>query len=364
MPLAAVVLFAAGIGIANGAVAIAGIVAIVLVALARSRARGEVLAMTGCALLAISALAVLVVRARFDPWLNEGAPSTLGALWDVIGRRQYDVAGLWPRQAPLWVQTANWFEYADWQVALGCLGRRSARVGAHAAHRHLRCARHRGRPRALAAASSELALRFAMLFASATVGLIVYLNFKAGASFGWGVLPDSAPHEVRDRDYFFVLGFWVWGAWAGTGAVALAEGLRAQWAPIGALAAALPLVLNAPAADRRAEPERSVARLTALAVLESAPAERGALHGRRQRLVPRVVRAGGGGRAPGCHRRRRAAPGHGVVSRAARAPRFPRHARGDCTHARGLDDDRGRRTRGTRARAPGGGDDHDLGRDA
>ena len=33
-------------------------------------------------------------------------------------RRQYDVAGLWPRQAPVWLQLANWFEYADWQFAL------------------------------------------------------------------------------------------------------------------------------------------------------------------------------------------------------------------------------------------------------
>ena len=270
LPLAAVMLFAAGIGIANIAVVAAGLVAVLLVAVVRPRARGEVRAMFGCALLAISALAMLVVRARFDPWLNEGAPSTLRALWDVIGRRQYDVAGMWPRQAALWVQVANWFEYADWQVALGLSNGVSASwtrtpitvvfaaLGLVGSRTHWRM--HRPSWRALA-----------VLFASATAGLIVYLNFKAGASFGWGVLPDSAPHEVRDRDYFFVLGFWVWGAWAGIGAVALAERVRAQWAPIGALAAALPLVLNAPAADRRAVPERSIARVTALALLESAP---------------------------------------------------------------------------------------------
>ncbi|MEP7066455.1 MAG: hypothetical protein ABI889_10515, partial [Gemmatimonadota bacterium] len=109
------------------------------------------------------------------------------------------------------------------------------------------------------------------LFACATAGLIVYLNFKAGASFGWGVLADSAPHEVRDRDYFFVLGFWVWGAWAGIGAVALAELAGARLAPIGVLAAALPLVLNAPAADRRAYPERAIAAAVARDLLHSAP---------------------------------------------------------------------------------------------
>jgi hypothetical protein len=260
----------AGVGIASVPVIAVGVVAIVCVAVAQSRARREVLAMTVCALLAISALAVLVVRARFDPWLNEGAPTTLRALWDVIGRRQYAVAGLWPRQAPLWVQLGNWFEYADWQAALGVADgvapswRRTpitiafAALGVAGSHAHWKL--HRPSWRA-----------FVVLFASATAGLIVYLNFKAGASFGWGVLADSAPHEVRDRDYFFVLGFWVWGAWAGIGAVALAERLGAQWAPIGALAAALPLVLNAPAANRRSEPERSIARLTAIALLESAP---------------------------------------------------------------------------------------------
>ncbi|MDQ2766183.1 MAG: DUF2723 domain-containing protein [Gemmatimonadota bacterium] len=270
LPLAAAMVFAAGIGVASTAVVAAGVVAILGVALVRTRARSETLAMSGCTLLAISALAVLVVRARFDPWLNEGAPATLRALWDVIGRRQYGVAGMWPRQAPLWVQVANWFEYADWQVALGVhdavapswtrtpITTVFAVLGVVGSLAHWRM--HRPSWRA-----------FAVLFVSATVGLIVYLNFKAGASFGWGVLSESVPHEVRDRDYFFVLGFWVWGAWAGIGAVAVAERVRAEWAPIGALAAALPLVLNARAADRRAEPERSIARLTAFALLESVP---------------------------------------------------------------------------------------------
>jgi hypothetical protein len=223
-----------------------------------------------CVLLAISALSVLVVRARFDPWLNEGAPASLRALWDVIGRRQYGAMGMWPRQAPLWAQVGNWFEYADWQVALGVsdgvapswwrtpISVVFAALGLFGSVLHRR--QHARSWRALVA-----------LFVSATAGLIVYLNFKAGASFGWGVLAESAPHEVRDRDYFFVLGFWVWGAWAGIGAVALAKRAGAQWTPIGVLAAALPLVLNAPAADRRAFPERAVAPAVARELLRSAP---------------------------------------------------------------------------------------------
>jgi hypothetical protein len=282
--LAAVLLIAAGIGLASVRVAASGACALAMVVLAaiangRSRERRfdssdswkfETLITLACALLAISALLILVVRARFDPWLNEGAPANLRALWEVIGRRQFGAHGMWPREAPVWAQVANWFEYADWQVALGLSNdvapswRRTpvtiifALLGVFGSARH----------RELHARSWRALL---VLFVCASAGLIVYLNFKAGASFGWGVLPDNAPHEVRDRDYFFVLGFWVWGAWAGIGAVALAERVGAHWIPIGVLAAALPLVLNAPAANRRSFPERAIPLAVARELLRSAP---------------------------------------------------------------------------------------------
>jgi hypothetical protein len=289
--LSAVVLIAAGIGLASVGVAATGACALAMVVLAAVRSRGsatakhesngslessgrranaETLATLACALLAISALLIMAMRARFDPWLNEGAPANLHALWEVIGRRQFSASGMWPRQAPVWAQVANWFEYADWQVALGLsdgvapsLARTPitilfALLGVFGSARH----------RALHARSWRA---FLVLFLSASAGLVVYLNFKAGASFGWGVLLDNVPHEVRDRDYFFVLGFWVWGAWAGIGAVALAERIGARWIPIGALAAALPLVLNAPAANRRAYPERAIAPAVARDLLRSAP---------------------------------------------------------------------------------------------
>jgi len=269
--IAAVLLFAAGVGLASVLVAASGVCALAVVVLVAGRAqRRESAATIVVALLAISTLAVLVVRARFDPWLNEGAPTTLHSLWDVVGRRQYGAGGMWPRQAPLWAQIANWFEYADWQVALGVSNGVApswwrtpitiafALLGVAGSRAHFRL-----HPRSWRA--------LALLFVCASAGLIVYLNFKAGASFGVGVLADNVPHEVRDRDYFFVLGFWVWGAWAGIGAVALARRASAQWVPIGVLASAAPLVLNAPAADRRAEPERSVALAVAHALLDSAP---------------------------------------------------------------------------------------------
>jgi hypothetical protein len=84
------------------------------------------------------------------------------------------------------------------------------------------------------------------------------------------VLPDAMPHEARERDYFFVYGFWAWGCLAGWGAVALARARR--WpAPVGLLVVLLPLAGNWRVMNRRREPERDAARRVAHALLESSP---------------------------------------------------------------------------------------------
>src|SRR5205085_4854492 len=62
------------------------------------------------AAVAASAAFVLLFRARFDPAINQGNPSTLASLADVVARRQYDVPSIWPRSAPLWLQLGNCFE--------------------------------------------------------------------------------------------------------------------------------------------------------------------------------------------------------------------------------------------------------------
>ena len=55
---------------------------------------------------------------------------------------------------------------------------------------------------------------FGSLMFTMTLVLIYYLNFKLGASQD----PASqAPHEVRDRDYFFLWSFSAWGVWAALG---------------------------------------------------------------------------------------------------------------------------------------------------
>ena len=226
--------------------------------------------------LGLSAALVLLLRARHDPTINQGNPSSLASFLYVLGRRQYDVAGLWPRQAPAWLQLGNLFQWADWQWGLGL----SAYIGpswrrttvtvamvavalaGSAAHRRL----HRESWRA-----------WLVLLVSASLGIVVWLNLKAGPSYGWGVLPDDAPHEARERDYFFALAFWAWGAWAGLGVHALVTRLpggarQARWTAAAAVAAAcVPLALNWGAMNRRAPVEANAARGFAAALLAGAP---------------------------------------------------------------------------------------------
>jgi hypothetical protein len=271
LTLAGATIASAGVGRMQWPLIVAGIALAAVGALvcAGPRAIGRVAGLAAIATIAASALFVMLVRARFDPTINQGDPSTLATLADVVARRQYAVAPLYPRSAPAWLQLANVFQYVDWQaamawgtgvmtsplrvlatlawLALGALGWRAMRRDAPA----------------LARALGTLAL-------VGTFGVAVYLNLKAGASLGWGILPDGAPHEARERDYFFVLGFWAWGCLAGAGVVALARRLRAP-IPTALVALALPLTGNWRSADRSREPEASAARSFAQALLDASP---------------------------------------------------------------------------------------------
>jgi len=218
---------------------------------------------------ACSALLFLLLRARHDPLVNQGNPSTWRGVAYVVGREQYDVAGLWPRQAPMWLQLANWFEYADWQVALSLgptviptfarvLGTVVfAALGVVGSAWHRRADRRSWRA-------------VGLLFLCGSLGVIVYLNFKVGRSFAWQFVPEDARHEARDRDYFFVLGFWAWGIWAAMGAMALVRRFALP-ALLGVAVAALPVALNWSAVNRRAEPEASLPREVAYSLLDPLP---------------------------------------------------------------------------------------------
>ena len=53
-----------------------------------------------------------------------------------------------------------------------------------------------------------------------SAGLVYYLNFRYGYSLP-DPMADRGLHEVRERDYFFIVSFSVWGLWAGIGIATL-----------------------------------------------------------------------------------------------------------------------------------------------
>ena len=262
--LGGVALLAMAVGTLNPWIGIIG-----LAAIAGDLVKSRSLATPAVMLLGATPLFFMLVRAAHDPGINQGNPATWPAFADVIARRQYDLAPLWPRRAPLWIQVGNWFEYADWQTALS-LGpsviptvQRTivtlifaglALVGA-TEHRRV----HLRSWRALLA-----------LFVAGTLGVTLYLNLRASPSFGWGVLPQDALREARERDYFFVLGFWACGLWAGIGAVALAA-RRGFPVLAGVAVAALPVALNWSAVSRRREPDATLAAAVASGLVKTLP---------------------------------------------------------------------------------------------
>jgi hypothetical protein len=268
----------AGVGRMSVSVISAGSVLILLAAVPRReafekgdarRARvGVAIAavMVGC--IALSAVGFLIVRSRYDPAINQDNPRTWGQLAYTVARRQYDVAGLWPRRAPVWLQLANWFEYADWQWALrfapGVVPNvwRVLATSLFAGLGFAGAAWHRRR-------DARTWRAVLLLFVCGSLGVIAYLNLRAGRTFGWSFIPDDAAHEARDRDYFFTLGFWAWGIWAGMGAVALAQRFARAW--VGVAVAALPILLNWNVVDRRQEPDATLPHETARQLLEPLP---------------------------------------------------------------------------------------------
>jgi len=269
--LSGTLLVAAGIGRVSATLVVAGTVIVGVTGLARGRRElvTRTAAFAVLATIAASALLIMLVRARHDPGLNQGDPSSFAALADVVARRQYDVAGLWPRRAPVWLQLANVVQYVDWQVALAWghgVFTTPARVIATLVFALLAGVG----ARSLRREDRRLGDGMLILLACGTLGVAAYLNLRAGASLGWGLLPDSVPHEARERDYFFVYGFWAWGCLAGCGAMELvrARGWPA-WSALGVVL--LPLAGNLGAMDRRREPERDAAERVAHAILESAP---------------------------------------------------------------------------------------------
>jgi hypothetical protein len=230
------------------------------------------LASAVAALLGLTIHLYLPLRAGLDPLINEASPTceSLGEallsivsygmagcenLSDALQRAQYAKPPTSERMAPLHMQYVHYLQYFDWQWARSLQGMQSvfamARLpftllftgfGVYGLVEHFRRDR-------------KSWWYLFTLFGTLSVGLVYYLNFKYGY-FLSSPTGSIADHEVRERDYFFIVSFSVWGLWAGMGVALLWRRLagavrEGYWkaAPV-LLFAALPLLLNLSWASR------------------------------------------------------------------------------------------------------------------
>lgn len=240
---------------------------------ARPRAR-DVFGWAALFTLGMSAVAVLPMLSARHPLLDSGRPISFGALLDVLQRKQFAVASLWPRMAPLWLQIGNVFEWADWQVAFGLHADPTPSwsrtplsiawawlgvLGLHALWQH----------------EKRVGRAMLVLLLSGTVGVAVWLNLRAGPSYGAGVLADGTLHEARERDYFFVLGFWSWGICAGAGMTHIARQFTKRLPVLISILpyalAVVPILANRPVMDRTLEPLATLPRTVARQLLDAVP---------------------------------------------------------------------------------------------
>jgi hypothetical protein len=226
----------------------------------------------------------LYLRSAQNPPINEAAPATFDALLDVIRRAQY------PPRTPLddptvphgpdnpgrtlglmAIQLWDYVTYFTWQwaksvgvwvqvpVTMLFLG-----LGLRGSYAQRRV----DRP------AWWLLL---LLFLVTGLGLVGYMNFRPGFGRWFDYYPQAADHEVRERDYFFVVSFIVWGLWAGIGLASLARqmivraGVIRNLAPAAFMLAVIPLALNWSAASRRHGPDATLARDFAYDLLNTAP---------------------------------------------------------------------------------------------
>jgi len=217
----------------------------------------------------------LPLRAELDPTINEGAPecetltgalasvATYGragceALNESISREQYKAPGqpgpglTGERQAPPASQYLNYLQYFDWQWSRSLQGEDTlfpplrllftmlfTGLGVWGAMEHYRNDR-------------RSFWYIAALFGTLSIGLVWYLNFKYGYTIP---RPEGTLSEVRERDYFYIVSFSLWGLWAGLGITAIWQALAQRTgtllkaAPVLAVAL-LPMALNASWATR------------------------------------------------------------------------------------------------------------------
>jgi hypothetical protein len=226
----------------------------------------------------------LYLRSAQNPPINEAAPATFDALLAVIRRAQY------PPRTPLddptvahgpdnpgrtlgllGIQVADYVVYFTWQWA------KSIVVWVQIAVTLVYAAL--GVRGSLAQRRADRSAWWLLLglFLVTGPGLVIYMNFRPGFGRWFESYPVASAHEVRERDYFFVVSFIVWGIWAAMGLVVLARSLMGRAAAIRRLAPAafllalLPVALNWSSASRRHGPDARLAADFAYDLLNTVP---------------------------------------------------------------------------------------------
>jgi hypothetical protein len=205
------------------------------------------------AIVGLSVNLFIPIRAHLDPYMNQGDAWTWPNLRAVLNREQFGKPSVFdnpmypagegnPGRSLVLIgqQLLNYIQYFSWQFGRDLATTWQASfaalfggLGVLGAWRHWR-------------ADRRSALAMTSLIVTLTLALVFYLNFKWGYSQRFSTAGGGAlPHEVRERDYFFLGSFAMWGIWVGMGLAAIAEALVTRMATPRAWRMAAPVFLLA-----------------------------------------------------------------------------------------------------------------------
>ena len=174
----------------------------------------------------------LPIRAAQRPVINEGDPLCDGvvetavaiytngaggcpALASSLKRDQYAKPPVTNRMAPFSHQLQNFFQYFDWQWSRG-IDPDEPPARARLPFTLLFLALGGVGFFAVWRGDRNTGAYFVVFAATLSVALVFYLNFRLGYSLAPEITAERS-HEVRERDYFFLLFFALWGVLAGLG---------------------------------------------------------------------------------------------------------------------------------------------------
>jgi Protein O-mannosyl-transferase TMEM260-like len=286
------------IGIGLGATILIGLAAVLfLAATAYAASVGSIrfpLAVLGVSAVGVSTYLFLYIRAGLHPFINEADPSTWDKLLAVIRREQYPPRS--PLDNPVFpsgptnpgrsfailrLQILNYLQYFDWQWANGLAPTKPVFEAVRLPFTLVFTSLGILGMAILKRTDKSIFWLLVGVFLITGPGLVAYMNFKPGFSIATPLFPEPDQHEVRERDYFFLISFQMWGLFSGIGIAGLFQIIRDQLrastqaarsrllaSPVWLLAC-LPFVLNFNAASRAHGPETTLARDFAYDLLQT-----------------------------------------------------------------------------------------------